>query len=440
MSVRTLSAATLVLTGCLASVSAQGPGSAIDHDHPPAADGPPLTLQAALDEALQHNPTLASLRAQLAVVQQRRAGEGFLAPPTLEAQIWQWPVTTINPLDTNMYMLTLRQEIPGRGKRALRTAAAERDVDVAANDIAIRAREVIAEVRRAYAELAISRQAIVIHQRHVDLLRQTAELTTARYGAGQGTQQDSMKAIAEISRLHGDIITLEERSDVAAANLNALLNRDPATPVGIVSMAPASTPLPPLEQLQQLALAQHPELKGAALNVERAQADVDIAISDYKPDFMVMGGYQLMPRAAGAWTAGVDVTWPGAPWSRGALDAKRAQAEAAVDEARAKEAEAVNMIRLAVQQAYTHASAAAERARLMESTVIPQLQQVLESSRVAYAAERGDAASVIENQRMVLDAQLSYSEALSEADSARADLERAVGVDLPAASSSGVTQ
>jgi outer membrane protein, heavy metal efflux system len=421
----------LVLTGWVTSAWAQGEATPpIDHERLAAA-GAPLTLNAALDEALQHNPTLLALRAQLATERQKRAGEGFLTPPTLEAEIWQWPVTSVSPLDTNMYMFTMRQEIPGRGKRAAQRAAADLVVDVAANDIAVRARDVIAQVTRAYAELAISREATAVHRAHVDLLRQTAELTTTRYGAGRGNQQDALKAVAEISRLHGDLITLEERARVAAAELNALLDRDPGTPVGAVALPSSAPSLPALDGLQAQAIAQHPELKGAQLEIARAEAGVAIATSNYRPDFMVMGGYQLMPRMSGAWTASVGVTWPGAPWSRGALDANRAQALAAVDVARAKQVEAVNGIRLAVQQAYIHASAAAERARLYETTVIPQLEQVLEASRLAYAAERGDATSIVESQRMVLDAQLAYYQALSDADVARADLERAIGASLP---------
>ena len=91
-------------------------------------DGPPLTLRGAVDEALQRNPSLIVLRAQFEAARHRPAQERYLAPPSFEAQIWQWPVTTLNPLNTNMYMFTVQQELPGRGKRALRAAVAEKDV------------------------------------------------------------------------------------------------------------------------------------------------------------------------------------------------------------------------------------------------------------------------------------------------------------------------
>ena len=441
MSRRRLSSLVLLVVAMGATTAAQDAAQApaATHGHTADSSGAPLTLGAALDEALQRNPALATARAEFTTALRRRAAEGFLPPPSVEAEIWQWPLTSINPLDTNMYMFTMRQEIPGRGKRAALAAAADRGVDVAANDIAAREREVLAEVTRAYVELAISRESIAVHQAHVDLLRQTADLTTVRYGAGHGTQQEAIKAIAEISRLHGDLITLDERARIAAGELNALLNRDPLTPIGPVSLATDATELPPLDVLQGVALVSHPDLKGATLEIARAQADVVIAGNQGKPDYMVTGGYQLVPHTAGAWTAAVGVTWPGAPWSRHGIDAKRSEAMAGVEVARTKQAEAANAIRLAVQQAYVHATAAAERARLLDTTVVPQLRQVLEASRIAYASERGDAASVVDGQRMVLDAELARLEALSQAAGARADLERALGVNLSAIAPREVT-
>ena len=90
---------------------------------PAAAQEPhvePLTLNAALDEALQRNADLIVLRRQydaaLAVPQVER----YLAPPSFEAQIWAWPVTTLNPIRTEMYMFTMEQVLPGRGKRVTR--------------------------------------------------------------------------------------------------------------------------------------------------------------------------------------------------------------------------------------------------------------------------------------------------------------------------------
>src|SRR5207253_316972 len=106
-------------------------------------EGPPLTMKAALDEALARNLDLAALGAQIRVARERPAQERSLAPPMLEGTIWQWPIDSINPANTNMYMFMVGQELPGRGKRDLRAAVAEKDVALAQTDVAIRARQIV---------------------------------------------------------------------------------------------------------------------------------------------------------------------------------------------------------------------------------------------------------------------------------------------------------
>lgn len=393
-------------------------------------EGPPLTLQGAIDEALQRNPTLMALRRQFEAAQLRPAQERFLMPPSFEAQIWQWPVTTANPLNANMYMFTIKQELPGRGKRELRAALAQKEAELASVDIAMRAREVVQDVGRAYADLALARKAIDIHLETVGLLRQFADVSTVKYAAGRSSQQDVLKAIVELSRIHEELVMHEETAAAAAARLNTLLDRNPAAPIGMVAEPRARIALPASEELQRLALAAQPELQAAQLATERAQAALAVVNRDYKPDFFVGGGYMLMPREAGAWTASVGITWPNAPWSRGRLDAQRAEAAANIAAAAARARAVEREIRLAVHDAYIRVQAATQRASLLRTTIVPQSQQTMEVSRVAYQADRVDFLSVLDSQRALLDARLDYYRALTERELALADLSRAAGAEV----------
>jgi outer membrane protein TolC len=397
-------------------------------------DGPPLSLTSALDDALNRNPALITLRRQYEAARQRPAQQRFLMPPSFEAQIWQWPVTTVNPLNTNMYMFTIQQELPGRGKRELRAAVTEKEAEIASTAIAVRARDVVREVMRAYADLAVARRAIDIHLVSVELLRQFADASTIKYAAGRSPQQDVLKAVTEMSTLHDDLVMHEEAEAVATARLNTLLDRDPDSPIGALDEPRDVLTLPASAELQRIALDHQPELQVAKLGVERGQAAVSVATRDYKPDFFVGGGYMLMPREAGAWTASVGMTWPNAPWSRGALDAKKAEAAADVESALARVHDLERQIRLNVHEAYIRVVAAGQRAALLRTTVVPQSEQSLEIARVAYQADRVDFLVLIDNQRALLDARLNYFRALADRELALADLSRAVGTDIVDAS------
>jgi cobalt-zinc-cadmium efflux system outer membrane protein len=138
-----------------------------------------------------------------------------------------------------------------------------------------------------------------------------------------------------------------------------------------------------------------------------------------------------MPQQTDSLLARVAISWPRAPWSRGKIDAHVAEQTASVEAARARERAMESRVRLAVQEAYVHAQSAQDRAGLLRTTILPQSQQSLEVSRIAYQTDRVDFQAVIDGERMLLDAQLGYVRALSEFDQAVADLERAVGTDLP---------
>ena len=421
---------------------ASSPGMAGQQPPPPAGtaqglphahgEGPPLSLKGALDEAAAHNAELIALRAQLSVTRERPAQERALMPPMLEGTIWQWPINSLNPANTNMYMVMAGQDLPGRGKRQLRAAVAEHDIALAENEVRIRAVQIGNQIKQAYASLFVARKAIDIHLASVDLLRQMADVSQAKYSTGRISQQDVLKSVVELSKLHGDLLTFDEQANMASARLNVLLDRAPEAPIGTLVEPLEQTLLPPPPDLQRLAIERQPELQRARLETNRAEAELASARQEYKPDFTVQGGYLLMPHQTDAWLGRVGMTWPRAPWSRGRIDARVAELTASVTAALARQRAMENTIRLTVQEAYVRAKSAQDRAALLRTTILPQSQQTLEVSRIGYQADRVDFQAVIDNERTWLASQLDYFRAISDFEQAIADLAGAVGADLPA--------
>jgi outer membrane protein TolC len=393
--------------------------------------GPVVTLESLLQEAMDRNPELAVLRQQTAVARERPAQDRGLSPPMVEAQIWQWPINTWNPANVNMYMFTISQDLPGRGKRDLRAAVAQKDLALAETDVTIRARQLVVEVKQAYAALFIARKAIDVYLASVDVLRQIADVTQTKYATGRISQQDVLKPVVELSKLHGDLLAFDEQAALATARLNVLIGRVPETPIGPLVEPREEILLPATDALQRMALDRQPDLRRVRLETERAEAELSSAQSDYKPDFSLQGGYMLLPSMTDAWTGRIGVTWPSAPWSRGRIDAKVAEQHAALDAAKDRARAMEQSVRLSVQQAYVRARSAQQRAALLRSTILPESRQALDVSRVAYQADRVDFQALLDNERMLLGSQLEYFRALSDFTQAMADLERAIGTDLP---------
>lgn len=391
-----------------------------------AQDAPPLTLRAALDEALERNPDLLAARAALDAERRRPAQERFLEGPMLEAQIWQWPLNRANPAKAT-YMFEAQQVIPGAGKRALRERLANADVEVGAAEVLVRARDVVADLKTTYAELFVARKALEIARETLATLRQTADASQVRYAAGRAGQQDVLKAVVEITRLYEEEAALAGQARSAEARLNTLLGRAPGSAIGPLIEPDENAPLPPVAEFEARALEQQPELALARARIARAEAALEVARSKRRPDFVVRGGYMLMPGEPGAFTAGVGITWNNAPWSRGKTDAIEDEALRRVTAARAAYDAAVANVRLMVQDAYVRVEAAATRAALLRTSLVPQTTQALEVSRIGYQADRGGFLDIVDNQRLLSAARLGYYRALADLEQARADLERAAG-------------
>ncbi len=391
-----------------------------------------------LDEALARNPELIALEREYERAKRAPDTARGFDPPMFEAQIWRWPINTLNPANADMYMFSMAQALPGRGKRDSRAAVADADAALAGASIEIRARRIVDEVKQAWADLYLVRKAMEINAGTMALLRQFADIATTKYATGRIGQQDALAAIVELSRLHEQLIRLRQDEQLAAATLNTLLDRAPETPVGPLAEPVDLAALPPTSELQALALTHEPALRVASLSVDRAEAALSAARASYKPDFRVSGGYMVMPDRTDAWMASVGISWPGAPWARRRLDADRALAEAEVSASEARRRAAENGVRLAVHQAWVRVESAGERVALIGSSILPQAEQAVEVARAGYESDRGSFLALIDSQRVRLEAQFDYYRARAERAQAIADLERAVGIELAPAGSAGV--
>ena len=393
-------------------------------------NGPPLTVDDAVAEAIVKNPDLLAVAHQQDVARARPAQERSLPPPMVETQIWQWPINSLNPANTNMFMFMATQELPGRGKRDLRAALAQQDVELAKGDLTLRTRDAVRLVREAYTMLGVTRQAIDTYVATADLLREFADIAQVKYATGRISQQDVLKAIVELSKLHDVLINLEQQEQVATARLNTLMNRPIDAPIGPLTDPANQTLVASAQQLEAAALAGQPELQIARQQTARAQAEVAVAQRDYKPDFSIQAGYMLVPRETDGVMARLGVTWPSAPWSKGKLDARVQEMNAGVHAAASRELALENAARLSVREAYLMVKSAERRATLLRTTLIPQAEQALDVSRAAYQADRADFLALLENERALLDARLEYHRALAEFEQALAGLERLVGTSL----------
>lgn len=389
------------------------------------ADQPPLTLTGAIEQAVRANPEIVALRRDYDAARAAVPEARFLDAPMLQTQIWAWPVTTLNPARTDMYMFMAEQDVPGRGKRAARVLVAEREARMSQAQIAVRANEIVNDVKQAYVELLLARATAALYDQQTPVLREMADAATLRYASGHAGQHDTVKSVVELGRLQADAVEWRERARTAEARLAILIGDFSGEQ--LPSLAPADAIVPVASGAEATAIERHPDVLMASAALAREEAELARLRGERRPDFVVGGGYMLQPGGAGAWTAQAGFTWPNAPWSRGKLNTEIDAQDKRVTAARAHRDAIVADVRRSVREASVRLDAARERAQLLETTVVPHAQHDYEVVRTAYAAGRAEFADLLEGQRALLSTRMDVAMALAEVQRASAEFDMAVG-------------
>ena len=187
--------------------------------------------------------------------------------------------------------------------------------------------------------------------------------------------------------------------------------------------------------LEELALAHRPELKGAGEDIERTQRMYELADRNRKfPDFMVGWDYWHMPTddmAKDRYAGMVNITIPFSPWTIGR---RNYEIEETLAENRAAKAnrDAIKVMTLReVGESQAKSDAARRSLTLYREGLLSQAELSFRAAMAAYQSGRVEFVSLLEAQRALRDARMGYFKNLVALMQNLADLERAVGKDLP---------
>lgn len=401
-----------------------------------AETSPSLSLSEAVNQALGKNPEIQILQERLRVMSARAKQAPYLEDPEIAIQLGGVPLSnpsSFNRADTNS--IGIRQKFPFFGKLGLKEKIAIQEAKVVEQELRAKEREIVAKVKMTYADLFMAQKSIEILREQSDILRTLIRATEARYQVGRVTQQDVFKALLEQSDLQNQLIVVEAERSANEVRVNSLMNRSPNTPITV----PTDLSVPELaltpSGLMDLALANRPELKGAQEDIERTERMYELAERNRKfPDFMVGWDYWRMPTdemAKNRYAGMVNVTIPFSPWTIGK---RNYEIEETLAENRVAKAnrDAIRVMTLReLGEFQTKVEAAKRSVTLYREGLLSQAELSFRASMAAYQAGRVEFVSLLEAQRALRDARLGYFKTLVGLMQNLADLERAVGKDLP---------
>ena len=393
-----------------------------------------LLLSEAVTEAVEKNPEIQMMRQRLQVFSARAKQAPYLEDPEINFQLGGVPFSTptnLNNADTNS--IGIRQKLPFFGKLELKAKAATQEVRVAEQELRAKEREIISMVKMAYADLFMAQKASEILREQLEIMRTIIRATEARYQVGRVTQQDVFKALLEQSEVMNQLINVEAESSAAQAKLNSAMYRPPRSPVQLPADLVAPRADLSLPAIEDLALTNRPQLKGADEEIVRSERMYELAERNRKfPDFMVGWDYMRMPTdmRKDRYGAMVNITIPFSPWTIGRRNYEVEESLAEIRAAKANRDAMRNVTLREVAESQAKVQAARRSITLYSEGLLTQAELSFRSALAAYQTGRVEFVALLEAQRALREARMGYYKATVGFIQNLADLERVVGKDL----------
>jgi outer membrane protein, heavy metal efflux system len=386
-----------------------------------------ITLSQALALAEKTNPEILAARKRWQAVEKRVVQAATPDKPRLDIERMYVPAgkSVLNEADEKSLAIT--QEVPFPSTLYLRRGVASREAAMAEQSYRAKVREILARTRSTYAMLFLAQRSLDIVNENIDLMRRFAKVAESKYTAGHTGQSDALKAQVELTKMLNMGVMLTQEKESAAAMLNGLLNRDAREQLGL----PSEPDLPKLDQdlesIHALALAERPELKEAALHVERAGKSLAVARSEFLPDFMLQYRQRNDPMRGRTRDAVLGLSLPLWFWKPAAMAAE-AKAEREMAEA---ELQGMRVMTSAeARSAWVRTQTARRLADIYRTSVLPQAEQALRVAEVGYQANKSSFLDLLDAQRSLLNFRVEYYQFLADYEQRVAELERIVGRPL----------
>jgi cobalt-zinc-cadmium efflux system outer membrane protein len=402
----------------------------------------PPTVDDLVRTGLARNKNLLAIRERIAEAQGTLTQAGVRPSPVLDLR-----GATGKPLGTygeEQYGAGFSQSIETFGKRSKRIQVANFGVAQAEAELQESSAALAYEIRSAAAERRAEQQKLALLDEAARVNAEAQRLTDARVHEGDVAPLEANLLRVETNRAL--VLRRSAQARLATAELNlrrlsGLLLSEALPPTSYI--APAAEDL---SSLQTKAVESRADLHSARLQEEQSQAGIQLAKANGKPDVDLSVGYIRQysqfdhlygqtPTGALAplrdrddiLSFGVSIPLRTSRSVRGEVQAATARTSGA----RLRREYLERSIPLEVESAYQRWTAANESIDLLRSGVVDPSASNLQVIREAYKLGQLRLLDVLNEQRRLVDTELAFIDAQADATRSWAEVERAIGGNLP---------
>lgn len=399
-----------------------------------------LTLEKAVDVALQGNPNLAQMIDRHKAFSEIPSQVGSLPDPKISLNAMNLPTDTFSASQEPMTQMQIgfSQAFPFPGKLSLKKEAARYEAAAANNDSDEVRLQLVRQVKSSWWQVYFLDQSIKIIDKNLKLLRQFIKIAQTKYKVGKGLQQDVLLAQLELSKLLDQNIQLDSLRENQVARLNSLMGKE----VNIMVQLPVKVSLELAETLSNEELFKQARISKPTLIKNRnltkaARSRLKLADKEYYPDFNVGVNYGDRSgnnsAAAGGGRRGdftsVMLTMT-IPFYSGTKQSKGvAQRKYELSQNNFLKQDTNNSIWLDITQSSSQYNRFRNQFELYKTGILPQARQTVSSMLSGYKVSQVDFLNLVRSQITLFSYEIKYWQAFVQAKQSLAKLESAIGID-----------
>ena len=315
-------------------------------------------------------------------------------------------------------------------KVSLAVQQARLGIDLAKEGVRAQSQESVRQVKEAYYQVAELQAQVASARSAVQSLNELSTLTEQRLAQETVLQSDSLTVKAKLKKQRYQLLVAEDAFELQKQNLNRLLGRDLRTPFSVEMLPFGELVEWDLDTARKQALDQRPELREARLQTKIAEMDVRREHAKYIPDVSLQVSYlgfenvNFLPQNAG--TVGFQVQWQ--PFDWGYKKHRIAELKATTEQKATTERDSEQRVLLDVDDGFRKL----EEARVLLDAQTDQRDAERTKLREVtdhYNQKAALLADLMQQQAAVSEAEAQYQQALAGFWTARADFEKAIGVE-----------
>jgi len=381
---------------------------------------PALTLDAAIQEALDHNPALVAERANVAVAEAAIVTAGLRPNPVATAGLLR-PSASLVAAGVSPTDESFRTDVPiergGKRDRRIETATLGRTVAQLQLQNAIRL--LLLDIETAFSDVQLATLDLELARESLVGFNDVVTINVERVRTGDLAQIELTRSRLAAMQFANDVRQRETHLAVARSRLSTLLGRGPdGSSIAVAGDLRSDAPDWTLDGVQQRAMANRPDLLAARSDQVRSTADLRLQVANGKVDYTVSGEYHRQQGLSTSGNmAGVFLSVPLPLFNRNQGEIARAtvQQEQLTSRTRALEAQIANE----AATAFAQYAAARDVVHAIEGQMLTQARDVRTTTEYAY--RRGEASFV-----EFLDAVRAFNETMQSYNQARADYARSL--------------